>query len=209
MKLYLSSYQLGDNPEKLSELFGTNKKVAVICNARDFDSDKKDYQIKQQEQLANLKSIGLESELLDLREYFGQESKLKQKINEFAGVWVRGGNTFVLRVAYKLSGLDEIIRELSTDKEFVYAGFSAGVCVLQKSLKGLDFVDDPKFVKETYNEEIIWQGLGLIDYVFVPHFESDHVESEDANLEVEYYKKNNIKYKTLRDGEIIIEEINL
>lgn len=206
MKLYLSSYQLGDQPNKLFDLFSINKKVAVICNARDFDSNTEDYSQKQQEQIINLKSIGLEPELLDLRLYFNNKEVLKEKIKEFGGVWVRGGNTFVLRVAYKLSGFDEIIKELSKDKDFVYAGFSAGVCVLQESLKGIDFVDDPNLVKSTYHHEIIWDGLGIIDYVFVPHFQSNHSESESANQEIEYYIKNDNKYKAVRDGEVIIDE---
>ncbi|MDQ6985333.1 MAG: hypothetical protein Q9M91_01745 [Candidatus Dojkabacteria bacterium] len=39
MKLYLSSYQLGDNPERLAELFSKNKKVGVIMNALDWSTD--------------------------------------------------------------------------------------------------------------------------------------------------------------------------
>lgn len=39
MKLYLSSYRLGNSPEKLIKLFGADKKVAVISNAMDFAYD--------------------------------------------------------------------------------------------------------------------------------------------------------------------------
>ena len=208
MNLYLSSYQLGNHPEELSNLFFHNKKVAVICNARDFDKNQQDYEEKKQEQLTNMSSIGLEPEILDLRNYFGKSDELRTLLKSFAGIWVRGGNTFVLRAAYMLSGLDKIISEYSkSSDDFVYSGFSAGCCVLQKSLKGIDFVDDPSLVKTTYDMEPIWEGLGIIDYVFVPHFESDHSESETANLEVEYYKKNNVPYRTLRDGEVIITKL--
>jgi dipeptidase E len=95
--------------------------------------------------------------------------------------------------------------------DFVYAGFSAGCCVLQENLKGLEFVDDPAFVKDAYgiDASVIWEGVGLLDYVFVPHFESDHPESDDTNDEIEYYRKNNIKYRTLKDGEVIIDEIRV
>ncbi|MFS8131257.1 MAG: Type 1 glutamine amidotransferase-like domain-containing protein, partial [Candidatus Dojkabacteria bacterium] len=207
MKLFLSSYQLGNHPEELAKLFGSNKKIAVICNARDYDFDEADYKKKQEEQVSNLKNIGLDPEILDLRNYFGKEEELRNILNKLGGIWVRGGNTFVLRIAYKLSGLDTIILDYSrTRSDFVYGGFSAGVCVLQKNLKGIDFIDNPNLVKSTYkNERILWNGLGIIEYVFVPHFQSDHLESKNANLEVEYYKKNNIPYKTIRDGEVIIE----
>ena len=40
--------------------------------------------------------------------------------------------------------------------------------------------------------------------MILPHYKSDHPESEDIDKEVEYCDKNNIPYKTLRDGEVMI-----
>jgi dipeptidase E len=211
MKLYLSSYQLGDHPEELAKLFGDNKKIGLISNAQDFSTDTERLKQGQREQLDNLSSIGLKPEVIDLREYFGKRNELKDLIMTFAGVWVRGGNTFVLTVAYKKSGFDKIIRtDLVGRDNFVYSGFSAGGCVLQKKLKGIDFVDDPNQVKDAYGSdaEIVWEGVGILDYVFVPHFDSDHPESEDTYEEIKYYERNNIPYKTLRDGEVIIDDSN-
>lgn len=45
--------------------------------------------------------------------------------------------------------------------------------------------------------------FGLIDYYIVPHYKSDHCETKLVDEMVEYYKTNNIKYKTLSDGEVI------
>ena len=42
--------------------------------------------------------------------------------------------------------------------------------------------------------------------MLLPHYDSDHPESEDIAKEVEYCKNNNVPYKTLRDGEVIILE---
>ena len=66
MKLYLSSYNLGDNPEKLVELVGINKKVAVVTNASDLKTvtERKE---KVEEEFDNLIEIGLLPEELDLR----------------------------------------------------------------------------------------------------------------------------------------------
>lgn len=36
MKLYLSSFNLGNNPERLYKLFSDNRKVVVIMNAQDY-----------------------------------------------------------------------------------------------------------------------------------------------------------------------------
>lgn len=207
MRLYLSSYKLGDNPQLLANLFGEDKRVAVITNALDFSTDHERRKNSETDQMTTLKKLGLEPELLDLRNYFGKENELKETMKEFGGVWIHGGNTFLLRIAYKLSGFDEIIRQYNDDdskSNFIYAGFSAGCCVLQKNLKGIDFVDDPNLTKDIYGEETMWEGLGLLDFVFVPHFDSDHPESEDTNIEVDYYKKNNITYRTFRDGEVLI-----
>lgn len=205
MKLYLSSYKFGDAPEKLTAQFGTNKHIALIQNSLDFSQDFERLKQSENEQIESLKALGLDPEVLDLRKYFGQKNELEVKLKEFGGVWVRGGNTFVLRIAYKLSGFDELIKEkLLKQKDFVYAGFSAGVCILQHSLKGLELVDDPDFTKSTYNQETIWEGIGILDYAFVPHYKSDHPESADVDKVVEFYKENNIPYKTLHDGEVII-----
>ena len=88
--------------------------------------------------------------------------------------------------------------------EIIYAGFSAGIVILSKSLKGLEIVDDPKIVPEGYKEDFSWNGLGIIDYHIVVHYKSDHMESADIDREIEYCKENNISYQTLKDGEVIV-----
>ena len=59
MKLYLSSYRLGDKPEQLTELLGDNKKVAVIPNALDFSTDLARREQSQKREFDDLKSICL------------------------------------------------------------------------------------------------------------------------------------------------------
>lgn len=53
---------------------------------------------------------------------------------------------------------------------------------------------------------MIWEGLGLIDYAFLPHYDSDHPESADIDKEVAYCTENQIPFKTVRDGEVILIE---
>ena len=60
-------------------------------------------------------------------------------------------------------------------------------------------------VPEGYIEKTIWEGLGLLDYYFLPHYKSDHPESALVDKELQ---KRNEKLKTLRDGEVIITETN-
>lgn len=42
-------------------------------------------------------------------------------------------------------------------------------------------------------------GIGLLDYMVCPHYKSDHKECDLVDNMVDYFRKNNIKYITLRD----------
>lgn len=206
MKLYLSSYKFGDDPQRLASLIGQNKKIAVISNALDFSRDIQRRNRGTEEEITELERLGLNPEEIDLRNYFGKSDELEAKMSEFGSIWVRGGNTFILRKAFKNSGFDNWLREQKNNKEFVYAGYSAGVCVLSPSLRGSDLTDDPNAEAEGYTNETIWDGLGIIDFAFAPHFESNHPESESIGREVEFYVKNGIKFESLHDGEVIVTE---
>ncbi|WP_235782085.1 hypothetical protein [Paenibacillus senegalensis] len=66
----------------------------------------------------------------------------------------------------KLSGFDQIIKRYHSEKKnIVYGGYSAGICILGPTLKGIHLVDDPR--QKPYGEQYptIWEGLGIIDYV--------------------------------------------
>ncbi len=205
MKLYLSSYHLGDHAQELKSLVGVNKSAAVIFNALDFATDLERKQKSLERELDDLASLGLDPELLDLKLFFGHKAELAKKIEKFGMVWVIGGNCFILRRAMKYSGLDQLLQKGEFDENFVYAGYSAGVCVLSPTLKGLELVDDPYFIPEGYQSEIIWDGLNMINYSVAQHYKSDHPESAAVEKEVAYFEKNHMPYKTLRDGEVIIQ----
>lgn len=204
MRLYLSSYGLGNYSKELFKLVGVNKKIAIIGNAGDHYKPKKERGESIQRQFDSLSRVGLMPQEIDLRKYFNKEKELEKKLKKFGAVWIKGGNTFILRKAMRLSGFDKIIKKMLKKDEIVYAGYSAGWCVLSKSLKGLDTVDNPKDNAVGYPKKIIWSGLGIIDYMACPHYKSDHPESADVDKEVKYYKDNKIPYKTLRDGEVIV-----
>lgn len=205
MELYLSSYRLGSEAEKLAEMVGRGNKIAVIGNAMDF-VDENLRKEKIQENFEELKSIGLTPIEIDLREYFGKLEELAEKMSEFKAVYVRGGNVFVLRRAFAESGFDKWILSQKDNPNFVYSSYSAGGCVLSPSLKGMEIVDDLSAFANGYKPGIIWEGLGIINYSFVPHFESDHPESARVGESVEYLKRNKIPFKTLHDGEVILSK---
>ena len=104
----------------------------------------------------------------------------------------------------QLSGFDEFLKKQIDNPNFLYSGYSAGICVLSPILLGLELVDEPL---NPYNEdEVSYEGIGLLDYIPVPHYKSNHKESEKIDLVVKYMLEKNIKFQPLKDGEVIVED---
>jgi len=203
MKLYLSSFKFGNKTDLLKAL-APKGRIAIIPNALDFrGADNERTAQSLENKMTRLEQFGLQPQIVDLKNYFGKQADLRAIIQDFGAVFVLGGNVFVLRQAMKLSGLDEIITDLSATSDFLYAGYSAGVCVLAPSLEPYKVVDEPQ---TPYQEltEVIWDGLGLVDFAFMPHWDSDHPESAAIARGIEYCEKHGIKYKAIRDGEVFV-----
>jgi len=207
MKYYLSSYKFGNEVDKLKLMLPTGSKIGHINNSRDFSGADADIREKyQNDEINQLNDFGFAGESLDLKSYFGKEVELRIKLAALNGLWVSGGNTFVLRQAMKLSGFDNIFKELRQRKNFLYAGYSAGVCVLCDSLKYIENVDDPDDFPFGQNKEQIWDGLGVFNFGILPHYDSVHFESEEIGREVLRCIDNKWLFKAMRDGEVMIIE---
>ncbi len=205
MKFYLSSYQLGSKKQQLPQM-APKKKILYIPNALDFSTANPQRKKKHiQADMRSLQELGLACEELDLQKYFHRKQALRHKLDAYEAVFISGGNVFVLRQAMKLCGLDEILKELKKNN-FLYAGYSAGVCVLSPRLDAYAIVDDATDMPYAEQKEVIWNGLSFLDYVFLPHWDSDHPESEAINKGIKYCQKKGLKYKALRDGEVLIIE---
>jgi dipeptidase E len=206
MRLYLSSFRLGNQAQRLADLVGDNKRAAVIVNACDLMTEE-DRRARVQQESDALRTLGLDPAELDLRDYFDNESKQQELGQMLAGcglVWVRGGNTFVLRRAMRASGFDTIITDLLQRDAIAYGGYSAGIIALTPSLHGTELVDDPVSVPAGYNPEAIWECLGLLPYAIAPHYRSDHPESADVEKMVHYLIDHHMLFRALRDGEAIV-----
>lgn len=205
MKMYLSSYKLGNKFKKIKELIHKGKTIGYIPNALDFTSaDPIRRKESIEKEIIDLKTLGIKIHILDLKNYFNKKDLLEKELSELGGVWVRGGNVYVLRQAMRLSGFDEIIKKLNKKEDFFYGGYSAGVCVLAPDLGPLKDIDDPNDYPYGPFNETIWAGLGVLDYLILPHYQSNHPESEAINKKVKILRKQNISFKTLRDGDVII-----
>src|SRR5690625_2214088 len=208
MKFYLSSFKIGSSEQKLKEITTNgNKRVAYINNALDSATDIERRNKSEEIDISDLKRLGFKVDILDLKQYFHKTDELEERLDVYDVLWVRGGNAFVLAQAIRFSGFDQIIKGyFRNNKDVLYGGYSAGICILGPTLNGIHLVDDPN--QNPYNEEgqIIWEGLNILDYALAPHYKSDHKESEDVDKYIEYMINNKIPFKALRDGEVIIIE---
>jgi dipeptidase E len=205
--MYLSSFRLGDHPEHLVRLVGAHRRVAVIANAIDEDLGLgRDHRSQAvQAEVDALAGLGLVAHELDLRGYFDDAGGLEAALEPYGAVWVRGGNAFMLRYALRRSGADDLVVDLVRRDAIVYAGYSAGPCVLAPSLRGLEYCDDPDAVVRTYDAPVVWSGLGLLDHAFVPHVDSPgHPETELVSVVARHYREQGILHTTLRDGQALV-----
>lgn len=202
MRLYLSSYGFGNHVDKLHEMVGPNKKILYIDNAKD-DWPEKQRRQHVAEKHAEFEKLGFEFYELDLRKYFGKPEILGKIVAASGMVWGGGGNTFLLRRAMQYSSLDTILENGLKSDLFVYGGSSAGAVVMTKTLRGVEMEDDPYVVPKDYDEEIIWNGLGMIYPQLVPHY-GTAIYGENAQAMVDYFEENGLKYVTLKEGEVYV-----
>lgn len=198
MKLYLSSYRLGNYAKELEKLIGKpDAKVAVSVNALDCADNEVRNNVVLKRELEDMQSLGFDVEELDLRNYFDND-ELAADMQKYDAVWFSGGNTFILAKAFNKSGFGRVIEEQVKTGALVYAGYSAGFCVLSESLHGIELVDDKDATAEGYESGEIWEGMGLIDFYPIVHFRSDHPEAELVEKEYAYILKNNITHKNIQ-----------
>lgn len=203
MKLYLSSYKLGNKIEELKKwITEHNNKICLIPNSRDVYPDGERKTAGIQADAEELTDLGFDVTILSLKDYFNKKEELVKRLEEFNAFYAIGGNTFTLRQAMYLSGFDEYLKSLENNPNYLYAGYSAGICVMSKDLHGLVKCDEPNI--NPYGIDTIWEGLGYFDYTILPHYKSDHKETKLIDECVEYCNKHNIKYRTLRDGDVIL-----
>lgn len=205
MRMYLSSFRLGTEPRWLVRLAGEGARTAVIANAIDAESE----DIRRErvrDEIGALSGLGLRPAEVDLRDYVGAGAPaVATALARFDAVWVRGGNVFVLRHVLAQSHADAALSRLLTDDRLVYAGYSAGPCVLGPVLRGLETVDDAEAVRRRYGAATPWAGLGLLAERVVPHVQSpSHPGSPALDRLAERYRRQGVPHLRLRDGEALV-----
>lgn len=202
MKLFLSSWDPQGAPSELREFTGRNSACALILNAN--DAAPAEFRSNLQTRVtAYLRAAGLEPFELDLRDY-NQDSadELGQRLATAGLVWAHGGNAFVLRSAMRRSGFDAIIADLLVSEELAYGGCSAGAIVVGTTLRGVDLAD-PTADLDVVGGDLIWDGIGLVEYAIAPHYRSAAPIGRDIDAFIASLERDHIPYRTLRDGDSI------
>lgn len=199
MRLYLSSQRVGNTPDGLIKLFNGGTRVALIANGAYVDDPAKQRD-RVESELVELRGIGLDPAELDPRDYFGQQDRLGSELEQFDGLWVLGGNVLVLRTAFRESGADEIVRDRLAEDSLVYAGYSAGACLLGPQYPLLDelFVQLPG-----YPDELLTTGLDIVPFTISPHYGAQP-GAAGATRVTDYYIEHHIPFIALRDGQAIV-----
>ena len=111
----------------------------------------------------------------------------------------------MLRYALRRSGGDTVLRDLLAQDALVYAGYSAGPCVLSPSLRGLEAVDDADAVMRIYRADPVWEGPAVRDKALVPHYRSPgHPETKALGLVADKYRAEGVPHLTLQDGQALL-----
>ena len=194
---------MGGCPERLMELTRGGSGAVVIANATD-TYPPADRPEAVDRELSALSALGFRATELDLREYF-ERGDVADALRAADLLWIRGGDTFALRYSLAKSRADIEIVELLQNDAVVYGGYSAGICVLAPTLRGLEISDDPDSVVQLFGGEPLWDGLGVLDFCLVPHIGAPgHPGDPTCEQIAELYRADGTRHQTLHDGEVLI-----
>lgn len=203
VKLFLASYRFGAHVDEFLTLTGTPGRIAVVANAADgWPAGARESAVISE--LRSLRLLGFDPVELDLRDFAGRTADLDAALESVGTVWIRGGNTFVLRSRMRSSGADDVITARVRDSRLVYAGYSAGACVASRSLRGIETADDPADVASTTGSDVLWDGLGLIDASLIPHFGSVLDDAGSGEKMVARYRRDGTEFVTLTDEQVLL-----
>ena len=208
MRLFLSSLRFGDRLDLLLAMAGPGARVGVISNALDLvpAEQRMRYARTVHDPVAELTAAGLEAADLDLRAFFGAPDRLAAALSALDMVWVTGGNAFLLRRAMRQSGFDRLAPPLIEADKLLYGGWSAGAVVATPHLHGIELMDDPGQVAEGYDPAVVWEGLSLIGFHLVPHYDSGSADSPAADAVTMYLLDQALPYRTMRDGDVLVRD---
>jgi dipeptidase E len=189
-KLFLTSV----NIDKLPEFIGKDTKglkVAFIQTAAD------PYEDKWFVEADRKKLIEFGFNLIDLDLKDKNQNELQNVLDGVDIIYITGGNSFYLLDKMQQSGFDKILPDL-LEQGIIYAGSSAGAVVIGSSLEPIRSLDDPSKAPNLK----LYNGLGLVDFVIIPHYGKEKYKEKQDKIISEYSDK--FKIQTLTDNQTIL-----
>lgn len=176
MKLFLTSAGLS-NPsisnalEDLLEKPAKGVRLAFIPTAANVEPGDKSWMI---DDLNNFRKAGFEVDIVDISAV--SKDIWLSRLQEAEVLFLGGGNTFHLMHWVKQSGLQKELPTLL--KTRIYAGISAGSCIAGPTI----YNPAQNLFGEKYELEIK-EGLGLVNFQFIPHLNSPYFDKiREENL---------------------------
>lgn len=202
--MYLASFRLGNDPQAFLRLLGERAQVLVVANGLDGE-DPGTRAVRVSEELQRLRQIGVDGEELDLRDHFDDPDGVRDRLQTCRAVWLRGGNVFLVRALLARTGGDHVITQLVRADQLVLAGYSVAPAIVGPSLRGFELVDDPAVVVRAAGLDPIWDGLGLLPQVVVPHCASpSHPATAALSRLADDLTEAGVAVARLRDGEALV-----
>jgi len=201
VNLFLSSYRLGDHANALLTLVPPGR-LALSSNALDGQGERAHAAIFRSER-SFFERLGYTVEELDLRRWFGRDDHhaLAAELARFNLVWMSGGNSFGLNLAMKLARF----RDALVESGIAYGGYSAGAVVAGTTLHGVEHCDPiDDFPPDYPSAEVVWDGMRLVDFAIVPHWQATYEEARGTVAMVQELERRGEPYRTLRDDEAIV-----
>ena len=126
------------------------------------------------------------------------EKQLLEKLKNADVIFVSGGNTFYLLEKARQSGFDKTAKSL-VKKGVIYAGSSAGSVLAGPTIEPIKLLDDPSKARLKS-----CKSLGLVDFIVIPHFDSEEYGPKCKKILSEY--KGKFKLLPLKDSQAVIVE---
>lgn len=105
VRLCLWSFRMGGHPGHLTAPVGEDgRRAVIVASALDYASAHV-RRAGAERELAALAGLGVDAVELDLREYFGQEQRLRRDLARVSLAWLRGGIVFMLCYALCRGGV--------------------------------------------------------------------------------------------------------
>ncbi|MGU3293663.1 Type 1 glutamine amidotransferase-like domain-containing protein [Williamsia sp. M5A3_1d] len=192
MRLFLTCLGVDGHDDLLVSVTGRGAQIGVVLNA--IDDRPSDRALATEIETAELTRLGLRPVVLDLRE--PADVALLEVVD---ALWVRGGNTFLLRSAMAGHGADQVITARISDESLGYAGYSAGAAVLAPDLTAVAAVDDPSVV-----DTPITAGLGVLDRPLIPHVGGTYADGVACTELSRRLTADGVAHHSVRDGDALV-----